>query len=360
MANNKQRSGGKNTGLKVFASIVSVLLAASVITTGVCFGTGAWQVTPKDETQQEQPGEETGGELVVSNIVAQSMKLTAAPLAAGETTSPINTAVTLNATVLPEEATDKTVTWTVAWLSSADSWATGKDVNDYVTLSATTGNSITVTATQTFGEEIIVRAEANGGENVRASCQLDCIKQITGVSATFYDSMDNEVNTADDSTINDIFTVPDYWADDIGDGDDDQSAYVFSKAKFEFTYSTGTVTEDYKIDNIVFDGDEVKSSGNHNANNIAAVSTYTEGATVTFRSLTWYEIGDIFGCQPVVNAEDARWLYENNPAATLKATFTGLTSGHTFSISYSASFDFSTMYVYATNVNLNHSNVIFY
>ena len=63
MANNKQRSGGKNTGLKVFASIVSVLLAASVITTGVCFGTGAWQVTPKDETQQEQPGEETGGEI---------------------------------------------------------------------------------------------------------------------------------------------------------------------------------------------------------------------------------------------------------------------------------------------------------
>ena len=59
MTNNK-RSGGNGFGLKLFAAVTSLLLAASVITAGVCFGTGRWQVN--DEPAREQPDDQTPDE----------------------------------------------------------------------------------------------------------------------------------------------------------------------------------------------------------------------------------------------------------------------------------------------------------
>ena len=63
MANNK-RSGGKTIGLKIYAVITSLLIAASAVVVGVGFGTGRWQIAPKDEPVQEQPDEEAGGAVI--------------------------------------------------------------------------------------------------------------------------------------------------------------------------------------------------------------------------------------------------------------------------------------------------------
>ena len=59
---NYKRSGGRNIGLKVYAAITSILLAAAVTVTAVGFGTGWWKIVPKDEQEQEQPDDQTPDE----------------------------------------------------------------------------------------------------------------------------------------------------------------------------------------------------------------------------------------------------------------------------------------------------------
>lgn len=63
MANYK-RSGGNGIALKIYAAITSILVAASAVVMGVGFGTGRWQIAPKDEPVQEQPDEEAGGAVI--------------------------------------------------------------------------------------------------------------------------------------------------------------------------------------------------------------------------------------------------------------------------------------------------------
>ena len=149
MTNNK-RSGGNGFGLKLFAAITSLLLAASVITAGVCFGTGRWQLAPKDETPgveqpddqtpDETPDEEGGaiiGEGEENGISLTSALIDPADYADYGVSALAETAGTITATVLPSNATDKSLDWSVAWKNASSSWATGKTVTDYFTVTPT-------------------------------------------------------------------------------------------------------------------------------------------------------------------------------------------------------------------------------
>ncbi len=86
----------------------------------------------------------------------------------------------ITATVEPEDASDKTVTWSVAWKDPASEWATGKTVTDYVTVTASEDTLTgTVACLQAFGEQIVVNVVSNDNADAKASCTVDYRKKIT-------------------------------------------------------------------------------------------------------------------------------------------------------------------------------------
>ena len=199
MSNN--RKSGNNFALKLFATVTSLLLAASVITTGVCFATNTWQVTPKDDVVQEQPGDETPAEdeggLVVNQPVNNGISLMSAKIAAADFEeygiSPLaESAQQVTASVQPSDALNKEVDWSIAWANSSSSWASGKTVTDYVTVTPTSDGALTanVSCLQAFGEQIVVTATSRDNTSAKGSCTVDYRQKYLGTntSISFQDS----------------------------------------------------------------------------------------------------------------------------------------------------------------------------
>lgn len=94
--------------------------------------------------------------------------------------------VTLQATVLPEYATNKTVTWLVAFVDPSSVWANGKDINDYFIVTPTADGSTTATARclQPFGEQIKITVTSRDGSAITASCIVDFEQRITNLHLT--------------------------------------------------------------------------------------------------------------------------------------------------------------------------------
>lgn len=80
--------------------------------------------------------------------------------------------ITLRATVKPDNATNKALTWSVVWVDAGNEWATGKNINEYLTISAsdTVG---TLTCKQPFGAKAKVVATSVDNPNAKAECVLD-------------------------------------------------------------------------------------------------------------------------------------------------------------------------------------------
>lgn len=92
-------------------------------------------------------------------------------------------AYTLTATVLPEECSNKNVTWSIAFANPSSTWASGKNVSTYVSMS-TTGTTCTLSCNAAFGETIIVTAKSESNEDLTATCTLNYIKRVQSVNVS--------------------------------------------------------------------------------------------------------------------------------------------------------------------------------
>lgn len=104
-------------------------------------------------------------------------------------------AFALTASVMPIAATGNTYTltvttdtgevvnlvWSVAWENPSSTWATGKNVSDYITLSTLSKSDMseTVTCLQPFGERAVVSVHADYDERVKASATFDYLCKYT-------------------------------------------------------------------------------------------------------------------------------------------------------------------------------------
>ena len=189
MANYK-RSGGNGIALKIYAAITSILVAASAVVMGVGFGTGRFQVAP-DEPVQEQPGEDEAGGAVIgegeeSGISLASALIDPADYADYGVNALAETAGTITATITPSNATYKTLDWSVAWADASSSWATGKTVTDYFTVTPSSDGATTATwqCLQNFGEPILVTATSQSNPDVSGTLQVDYVKRVSSVNAS--------------------------------------------------------------------------------------------------------------------------------------------------------------------------------
>ncbi len=136
------------SGLRaVVAVLLAIIMAASVVL-GVGFGvygknTDDWFKPKQDSNQEqqdpEQPGQPSEGEQVESTARVMLMS--------GATVASENGSVskTLTAVVLPDDAPNKAVDWTIKW--SDDAPLKGKNISEYITVTPASDGALTATVT---------------------------------------------------------------------------------------------------------------------------------------------------------------------------------------------------------------------
>ena len=137
---------------KPLCILFAVLLALSWVFFGSLYGSGKINLSGLELNEPNNMADTGGaviGESVENGMNLMSAKIPISEYAANDISSLAESAYTLTATVLPADATDKTVDWTVAFADPASEWATGKTVTDYVTVTPTSGNNPEAKATCT-------------------------------------------------------------------------------------------------------------------------------------------------------------------------------------------------------------------
>ncbi len=188
-------SDGGATLAKIIIAFILLLavIASSVITTGYLItGTAnplKWKQEITTPDTPTPPNDNTQGGGLIDVTENNGIKLTTARIAAedfeGYGIDPqANTAYTLTATV-NADAADKNVVWGVSWKNSSSSWASGKSIADYATVTPATefGLTATLTVKQAFGEPINVKVASYLDTTVNAIAQVDYLKTVNAFSA---------------------------------------------------------------------------------------------------------------------------------------------------------------------------------
>lgn len=141
-----------------------------------------------DGSAELENGEQNGVQLLSAKIPRVAYELNGISPQA-------DTAFTLTATVGPDDAVNKVVDWSVTWENGESSWANGKEVTDYVTVTPTTDGAMTATATcmQAFGEKVIITAQVrDGSDDLKATCVANYVQKYLGTSFKFTNHADDD------------------------------------------------------------------------------------------------------------------------------------------------------------------------
>lgn len=121
------------------------------------------------------------GESQDYGIQLMSATLAASDFATYGVSATAETAITVNATISPGDAANQGIDWSIAWTNPSSTWASGKDVSDYVTLNAS-GKSATVACLQPFGQQITLTAKSQDNAEIGATCTLEYAQKITAAT----------------------------------------------------------------------------------------------------------------------------------------------------------------------------------
>ena len=175
--------------------ILASILALATLTTCVFTSVSCMKEAPVDSSHTDVSGEiENEGGMEVEDVTPTAgMSLKVVKMSYNGPLNPdtgIATAAEegyqLTETVLPEDAADKTVKYSVAWSNADSTWANGKSVNDYVTVTQASEGALTATVTcnQAFGEPIIVTVTSNNNPNAKATATLHYKQKIASYGIT--------------------------------------------------------------------------------------------------------------------------------------------------------------------------------
>lgn len=184
-----------SNGKWIVTAIAFVL--AFVLIVGLClqvFGTGKARPSEwfKKNDQTEELPEEGGENAFVQDKQEYGIQLMSARAASGST---YKASYVLTATVLPEDADNKNVAWSIAWENPASAWATGKNVTDYMRATDmvstddlefdTFGTSYRAAfaSKKAYGEPIVVTVKSQDDETKSASVTFGYVARVNETSA---------------------------------------------------------------------------------------------------------------------------------------------------------------------------------
>ena len=170
-------------------ALIFVLLAGLI---------GTWVVLFEDDAPEEESPAQT--ETVVTDGEGNAMesgKVYTMPAnmvfaATAAEPSDAKDGITLKATIDPDTAANQNVDWSVSFVNPSSSWASGKTVTDYVTVTPTSDGALTATVQclKAFGEQIKITVTSRANEYATAECTVDYARRITDF--TFYSFPDNQ------------------------------------------------------------------------------------------------------------------------------------------------------------------------
>ena len=176
---------------KIRSIVAGCLAAVTLATAGLAVATDGFKSFKKNDNIQMELPEENNGGTVVNNGEEHGLKMAVAKLAANEYedygVSPLaEMAYTLTATITPADATNKKVDWNVTFKNPSSTWAAGKTVTDYVTVTSTSDGALTATVQnlKAFGEQIIVSVTSRDNDEVKATVNVDYVKRLTAASVS--------------------------------------------------------------------------------------------------------------------------------------------------------------------------------
>ena len=232
-----------NTGLKALAAIMAVLFVLLAVAGVVAYFSDWFTNWDKFKIEQEEPTEETAnggmliGESEGAGVSLLSEKIAKADYAAYGVSPRAFSAFTLTATVTPANAANKAVDWSVAFVNPSSSWATGKTVTDYVTVTPTSDGALTATVecAQPFGEQIKVIVTHRENANATASCTADFMKILTGIRVYLSDSSETYYD----------FTISQFSETELDTFQFQSKSDVSTGPQYEFLYTDYTVDNTY-------------------------------------------------------------------------------------------------------------------
>lgn len=181
---------------KTIKRVIAGVSALAIIAGAAVGGWAINEYVIKDNqfTITDQAYDSDGGMLVGeaegNGIKLMSAKIAAADYAEYGVSAQAENAFVLTATITPDDSYDKTVDWTVRWQNASSSWAKGKTVTDYVTVTPTSDGALSasVACLQDFGEKIEVVCTSRANENASATCVCDYAKRVESFSIVCDDS----------------------------------------------------------------------------------------------------------------------------------------------------------------------------
>ncbi|MCM1043558.1 MAG: hypothetical protein NC350_05065 [Corallococcus sp.] len=223
---------------------------------GVCTRCG--QEKPADAPAVDEEGNDLASGKVHYMPKAMTFKTSA-------NTAGVSAVADSSVTVIAQTAYSK-VDYSVAWKNPTSTWATGKTVTDYVTVTQTTDGALTATVTclQPFGEQIVLTAAARANNAVKATCTVD-YKQRNKLSSIAFNSYDDF----------------DYL--DFGCENDTIAYFDLSYTSSVYTVASALPTTDYKVFLYCPEWEEVLA--NHN---IGHLDGYVEELGYNFFNATHY------------------------------------------------------------------------
>lgn len=190
---------GESKAKKVAGGIAVAL--ALILVGGVC---GGLLQHHYNWGAEEKPGEDStgGGEVSTEAGVSHGIRLAAMKLASSEyeaygVSAQAETAYTLTATITPADAANKKVDWTIAFKNASSTWASGKTVTEYATVTPSADGALTavVENVAAFGEQIIVKATSRDNAEAYATCTVEYLQRTTGYSFGLHGSFHYEVSS---------------------------------------------------------------------------------------------------------------------------------------------------------------------
>lgn len=183
----------RKSGLLTVMILILVAALAAGALAALSDGFTDWEVSTwfgaDNEDDVGLTGQEESSGALIGNtdengIKLMSTRITPADYSENGVAPFAEDAYTLTATVEPATAANKTVNWSVAWSEPSSAWANGKSIAEYITLSASTGSSCTVTCLQAFGEQAVVTCASADNPEVYATCTVDFRERSIGAVIT--------------------------------------------------------------------------------------------------------------------------------------------------------------------------------
>ena len=172
--------------------LTHVMLGAAMATTSFFAAFTAVSCSKQDEPTKVEESMQVSDAMLIGDAEENGISVMSTKLRSGDygdygVSATAESAYILSATILPSDAGNQELDWTITWVNPNSTWAKGKTVTDYVTVVPVTAGAKTATVScfQAFGEQIKITVKSKGDYSKFANCMVDYAQRVENVQLNF-------------------------------------------------------------------------------------------------------------------------------------------------------------------------------